>query len=268
MSARQTRSTRSTVARIPPGLPVFRRYSLDPVCVMSAANNRIDFIMRRGYRNEMHVSSQEMATRDEDPQELPETGPRARTRRLLVDATMQLMQSGRVPSVTDVAEAAEVSRATAYRYFPTQAALVQAAVDEALGPILEWRSDVPDAEARIEALLAFAYPRLDEYEATLRAALLQAMDQWSRRRAGTLGDEAIIVRGNRRKLLAAALAPMRERIGTAEFDRLRQALSLVFGTEAFVVLKDIWGLDGDDARDVALWSAHALVRAAIAEAKP
>ena len=45
-----------------------------------------------------------------------------------------------------------------------------------------------------------------------------------------------------------------------------QALSLIFGTEAFVVLKDIWGLDGDDARDVALWSAHALVRAAVAEA--
>ena len=99
---------------------------------------------------------------------------------------MTLMQAGRVPSVTDVAEAAEVSRATAYRYFPTQAALVQAAVDEALGPILEWRSDLAEAEDRIADLLAFAYPRIDEYEATLRAALLQAMDQWSRRRAGTL----------------------------------------------------------------------------------
>ena len=32
---------------------------------------------------------------------------------------------------------AEVSRATAYRYFPSQAALVQAVVDEALGPILD-----------------------------------------------------------------------------------------------------------------------------------
>ena len=121
---------------------------------------------------------------------------------------MQLMQAGRVPSVTDVAEAAEVSRATAYRYFPTQAALVQAAVDEALGPILDWRSDLPDAEERVADLLAFAYPRIDEYEATLRAALLQAMDQWSRRRAGTLGDEAPIVRGNRKELLTSALAPL------------------------------------------------------------
>ena len=208
----------------------------------------------------MHVSSQER------PAETTETGPKARTRRLLLDAAMALMQAGRVPSVTDVAEAAEVSRATAYRYFPTQAALVQAAVDEALGPILGWRSDDPDAEARIEGLLAFAYPRLDEYEATLRAALLQAMDQWSRRRAGTLGDEAPIVRGNRKALLGDALAPLRGSIGRAEFDRLRQGLSLIFGTEAFVVLKDIWGLDGGQAREVALWSAHALVRTAVAEA--
>jgi AcrR family transcriptional regulator len=209
----------------------------------------------------MHVSSQE--SQSDAPRE---TGPRARTRKLLLETAMGLMQEGLVPSVTDVAEAAEVSRATAYRYFPTQAALVQAAVDEALGPILSWRSDDPDAEARIEGLLAFAYPRLDEYEATLRAALLQAMGQWSRRRAGTLGEEAPIVRGNRKAVLGSALAPLRSMMSATEFDRLRQSLSLVFGTEAFVVLKDIWGLDGGQARDVALWSAHALVRTAVAEA--
>jgi len=209
----------------------------------------------------MDVSSQA------EQSETKESGPRMRTRRLLLDTTMALMQAGRIPSVTDVAEAAEVSRATAYRYFPTQAALVQAAVGEALGPILAWRSSSADAEERVEELLACAYPRLDEYEATLRAALLQAMEQWSRRRAGLLGDEAPIVRGNRRDLLGSALAPLRGRVGTAEFDRLRQALSLLFGTEAFVVLKDIWGLDGDRARAVALWSAHALVRATVAEAE-
>lgn len=214
----------------------------------------------------MRVSSQENHGSSGGPEARP-TGARARTRKLLLDTAMHLMQSGRVPSVTDVAEAAEVSRATAYRYFPTQAALVQAAVDEALGPILEWRSDLPDAEGRVEGLLSFAYPRLDEYEATLRAALLQAMEQWSRNRAGILGDEAPIVRGNRKAVLYNALAPLRGRMGAEGFDRLRQALSLVFGTEAFVVLKDIWGLDGGQARDVAVWSAHALVRAAVAEAE-
>jgi hypothetical protein len=75
------------------------------------------------------------------------------------------------------------------------------------------------------------------------------------------------VRGNRKAVLGNALAPLRAGMAPAEFDRLRQSLSLVFGTEAFVVLKDIWGLDGGQARDVALWSAHALVRTAVAEAE-
>src|SRR6478736_2916702 len=76
-------------------------------------------------------------------------GPRARTKRLMLETATRLMQSGVTPSVTEVAEAAEVSRATAYRYFPSQAALVQAVVDEGLGPILEWRSDSSDAERRV-----------------------------------------------------------------------------------------------------------------------
>jgi hypothetical protein len=41
-------------------------------------------------------------------------------------------------------------------------------------------------------------------------------------------------------------------------------LSLIFGTEAFVVLKDIWGLDRKRAQDVALWTCHALIQAALA----
>jgi AcrR family transcriptional regulator len=176
------------------------------------------------------------------------------------------MQNGKIPSVSDVAEAASVSRATAYRYFPTQAAMIQDAVDEALGPILAWTSDSDDPEERISELLAFAYPRIDAYEATHRATLLLSLYQWAQRTAGTLGEEAEIVRGHRRKLLAEAVAPLRQRLGRPAFDRLTQSLSLIFGTEAFVVLKDIWSLDGENARRVAMWAAHALVRAAVAEA--
>jgi hypothetical protein len=143
--------------------------------------------------------------------------------------------------------------------------MIQDAVDEALGPILGWTSESEDPEERIAELLAFAYPRIDAYEATHRATLFLSLYQWSRRTAGTLGEEAEIVRGHRRKLLAAAVAPLKSRLGRAAFDRLTQSLSLIFGTEAFVVLKDIWSLDSDDARRVAIWAAHALVRAAVDE---
>ena len=62
------------------------------------------------------------------------------------------------------------------------------------------------------------------------------------------------------------MKPLKRRLGKQAFDRVTQSLSLIFGTEALVVLKDIWGLEGGEARRVAIWAAHALVRAATAEA--
>jgi AcrR family transcriptional regulator len=187
-------------------------------------------------------------------------------KRHMLGTAIRLMQDGFIPSVSDVAEAAEVSRATAYRYFPSQAAMVQAVVDEALGPILAWSSDAEDAERRVSELFTFAFPRMLEYEATHRAALSQALDQWTRRQAGTLGPEPRIVRGNRRALLRDALVPLKGRIPGGTFDKLTQSLSLIFGIEAIIVLKDIWRIDDDEVREVADWASHALVAGAVAEA--
>ena len=131
----------------------------------------------------------------------------------MLDAAMRLMQAGLIPSITDVAEAAQVSRATAYRYFPTQSALIQAAVGEALGPILKWDSDFPDAEQRVRDLIAFAYPRMDEYEAPLRAALRLSLDQWAQLHAGALAPGERMVRGHRIHLLSSAIDPLTTQAG-------------------------------------------------------
>ena len=186
-------------------------------------------------------------------------------KRTLLGSAMELMHQGKIPSISDVAVASEVSRATAYRYFPSQAAMIQEAVTEALGPILDWSSDSDDANQRVIDLLQFSYPRIEQYEATHRGALWLAMDQWARRRAGMLEGEERIVRGSRQRLLDDAIAPLRDELDADEFDKLTSALSLVFGIEALVVLKDIKGLGGDDAREVALWAARALVHYAIKE---
>ena len=184
----------------------------------------------------------------------------------MLDTAVALMQAGQTPSVSDVAEAAEVSRATAYRYFPSQAALVHAVVDAGLGPILQWRSDSDDAEERVRDLLSLSMPRIAEFEATFRAALKLSLDQWARRRAGTLGDEPPFARGHRVEVLQAAIAPLRKTLGEARFKRLAQALSLSYGLETLLVLQDMWGLDFAEAQDVAQWTASALVRAAIVDA--
>ncbi|WP_183843529.1 TetR/AcrR family transcriptional regulator [Rhizobium etli] len=196
-----------------------------------------------------------------------ERGPRARTRKLMLETATRLMQSGITPSVSEVAEAAEVSRATAYRYFPSQAALVHAVVDEALGPILGWSSDSPDARTRVADLLATAMPRIDEFEATFKAALKLSLDQWAQRQAGTLGNEPLFTRGHRVDLLKSVTAPLQGTVPPESRERLAQALSLVFGVEVLIVLKDIWGLTSESAQSVAEWAAKALVDSALRQAE-
>ena len=209
----------------------------------------------------MTVSRQQVEIADD-----AERGPRARTRRLMLDTAIRLMQQGVTPSVSEAAEAAGVSRATAYRYFPSQAALVQAVVDEGLGPILDWRSSSKDAGERVADLIGTSLPRIEEFEATFKAALKLSLDQWAQRQAGTLGTEPQFKRGHRVELLREAIAPLSGAIPPAVGERLAQALSLVFGVEVLIVLKDIWGLSLDEAQSVAGWAATALVDAAVREA--
>jgi AcrR family transcriptional regulator len=180
----------------------------------------------------------------------------------MLATAIRLMQGGATPSVSEVAEAAGVSRATAYRYFPSQASLVQAVVDEALGPILTWQSPSNDSARRVGNLIDSAMPRIDAFEATFRAALKLTLEQWARRQAGTLGEEPALARGHRKELLRQAISPLDGQVPPAKLERLAQALSLVFGVEALVVLKDIWGLDARATRQVVRWAASALVRAA------
>ncbi len=199
--------------------------------------------------------------------ELRERGASARTRRLMLETATRLMQGGATPSVSEVAEAAEVSRATAYRYFPSQAALVHAVVHHALGPILSWESSSDDARARVGDLFDASFPRLDAFEATFKAALKVFLDERSADQPDALYDTPELARGHRIDLLNSALEPLRGELPDAHVDRLAQALSLMFGIETFIVLKDIWGLDGKDTQAVAQWAACALVDAAIRDAQ-
>jgi AcrR family transcriptional regulator len=191
----------------------------------------------------------------------------ARTRDLMVRTAVSLMQRGQSPSVSEAAEAAGVSRATAYRYFPTQSALVEAVVDHALGPILQWDSVSTDAGDRVEDLLASSNHRIVEFEATFKAALGLSMQQWAQKRSGTQPTGPEFRRGHRIELIERAIAPLRGELTEAEFRRLAKSLSLVFGLEVILVLKDIWNVEADEMQDVATWTARALVRTALADAK-
>ena len=146
-------------------------------------------------------------------------------------------------------EAAKVFRATAYRYFPTQEAL--------LVEVSALASAVVPVEAALAALPA-------EGDAEARRLLL--LDTWFEGRRA--GEESPAVReGRRERWLDRALEPVRQKLPEREWRRLRAALSLTLGSEALIVMKDVCRLDNRESLEVLRWAAAALLRAGLEEAR-
>ena len=193
----------------------------------------------------------------------PERGVRAATFRLLLDTAMDLIhEAGHVPSVAEVAARSRVSRATAYRYFPSRSVLVTAVIDRSLGPVRSFKSMAADGRERVHELFCQTFPRFKEFEPQMRAALQLALEQWALERAGLLEEETYR-RGHRVRILEHAISPLAANMPAAVRDRMHRALSVIYGIEPWVVLKDIWGLPDREVERIALWMADAMIDAAL-----
>ena len=196
----------------------------------------------------------------------PERGVKAATFHLLLGTAMDLIRlGGHIPSVAEVAVRSKVSRATAYRYFPSRSALITAVIDSSLGPVRRLASDRLDGRARVRDLFVRTFPRFKEFEPQLRAAAQLSLEQWALERAGLL-EEVPYRRGHRVRILEHAIEPLAPQLPAAVRQRLHHALSVVYGIEPYCILKDIWGLPDKQVERVALWMADALIDAALRDA--
>jgi AcrR family transcriptional regulator len=197
----------------------------------------------------------------------PARGAKASTFKLLLDTAMQLIQAdGRIPSVAEVAVRSTVSRATAYRYFPSRSALTTAVIDASLGPVRTIASDSAGGRERVRELFERTFPRFTEFEPQLRAAAQLSLEQGALERAGLLEEEPYR-RGHRIRILEHAIAPLADELPAAVRHRLHRALSIVYGIEPYIILKDIWGLPDREVERIALWMADALIDAALRDAR-
>ena len=190
------------------------------------------------------------------------TAQRSRTRKAIVRAAALLMERGERPSLDEIAAEAEVSRATAYRYFPGLDALLSEAAVEALVPEPEaiFAAAPGDVPARL-ALVDETFDRVTRQgEVALRMMLARILE-----RSATHGAGPEPLRQNRRTpMIERALEPLGERLAPATRQRLTHALAIVIGTESFIALNDVVGLGEDEARGVRRWAIDALLAAALA----
>ncbi len=187
----------------------------------------------------------------------------------MIEATTRLVREGDSPSVTEVADAAGVSRATAYRYFPTQESLLAEVIVPELERALAEEALPKDSESRFGAAFTAIWSSNVTHEAAYRTILRRGLEHPPGESVEhEEAEEARSIRAGRRvRWLRNALKPTREWIDEESFERLVMTMCLCVGIESLVVLRDVCGLKAEEAEEVARWAAFTLLRASFGESE-
>lgn len=193
---------------------------------------------------------------------------KARTRSALLASAGALIRTGKRPTVEEAASAAGISKRTAYRYFDSQEHMLADAALETLRPrmdeMLQSLGAPKDVHARV-ASLAIALRRLsEEYDFELREMIRASLN-----RGGSPGMAvAPRARGGRRlEWIRTSIEPLRQEISTESFEKLTDCLAVCVGIDALMVLRDICGVPGEQAEELMVWMATAILDRALDEAK-
>ncbi|MNV90516.1 hypothetical protein D3C71_1849110 [compost metagenome] len=80
--------------------------------------------------------------------------------------------------------------------------------------------------------------------------------------------EAPLRPGRRMSYIEPIVDSLKDELTPRARKRLKQALSIVMGTEALIAVRDISGASVEESLDATAWAARALVRQALAENEP
>ena len=185
-----------------------------------------------------------------------------RTRKALVDAAAELVRQGREPTVAAVAEVGEVSRATAYRYFPTQESLLATMrMFAPEGPAAMFEKvtlETTDPVERVGFLAKQVAEWAFQNEPALRTMLRLSLDP----------ETGVRRPGNRIRWIAEALQPLEGKVDAIALERLSNALTMVLGIDPVIPLTDFAKLTPEQGIEVIEWAARTLVRSVVESVVP
>jgi AcrR family transcriptional regulator len=183
-----------------------------------------------------------------------------RTRNAIVQAAAELSRTGSEVTMPEVAKVAMVSEATAYRYFPDLASLLEEAIagqlpdpEEALKPV----AGSDDPVKRIAAATEFLLRHVLSRHGVVRALIAATITKPGQTRARP---------GLRFGLIDKALAPVDHTLGATDptaLTQLKRDLAVVVSAEALFSLTDACGLDAEEAIASIVHTAATLTRAAL-----
>jgi len=186
-----------------------------------------------------------------------------KTRQELIKAAWELLRQGKQPTVEEVAAEADVSRATAYRYFPNRERLLIEAVlnREPLRPedVLE-DAKTGSAQDRVTCVQQHLFDHVTDNETLHRSLLRATQEEWMENK------HRFVLRGDQRiELLESALESCRGRLDNQVFENLIGALAVMVGAESYIALRDVCQVTQSRGREIMSWAVRTLVQAAVDE---
>lgn len=187
-----------------------------------------------------------------------------RTRTAIVAACREIIRSGGPVTMPEVAAAALVSEATAYRYFPDLVSLVNEALVgmwpsavEALEPV----ANSKDPVARVAFACEFLLRRVLAYQGAVRAMI-----------SATIGRSELAAArpGIRFGLIEEALAPLQAKSAATDPEALAQLkldLAAVLSAEALFTLTDLAGVAPEAAIASLVRTATTITEAALTRSR-
>jgi len=188
---------------------------------------------------------------------------KSRTRTALVVAAREMVSRGLAPTVAEAADAAAVSRTTAYRYFPNQRTLLAAAHPETGAESMLGEDPPTDPATRLDEVVRRFTTVILETEAQQRTMLRLSLEDDPQDRGGQP-----LRQGRAIGWITEALEPARDQLSEDELHRLVLAIRSATGIEALVWLTDIGGLSRDAATELMRWSAQSMLAAALSTGVP
>lgn len=183
-----------------------------------------------------------------------------RTHDAIVRAAAALMATGREVTMPEIAQAALVSEATAYRYFPDLVSLLREAMADQLpdpAAALAEATSSQDPVERVAAATEYLIRHVLTREGAVRAMIAATLAKPGSGEARP---------GLRFGLIDAALAPLAETFGAADpaaFTQLKLGLSVIVSAEAYFSLADLHGLEPEAAIAGLVDTATTLTRATL-----
>lgn len=180
------------------------------------------------------------------------TRQKNRTRRELVAATRRLLKNNQPITVDAVAAEADISRTTAYRYFPdAETLLLEAMLEEQAASPEEIAGDCTDVRERVHRVQRHLLGLVRASEPAYRMYLSRALANSVQDTAKSEGKARQVRGGRRLAMYEHALLPARDRLGEDDLQLLVLSLSAASGVESFVALKDACRLEDGLADRVA-----------------